>query len=132
MLDDVARVVKRPVEIGGWRLPAGVAVAPQIHLVHHREEIYAEPARFDPGRFVGRRINPYEFLPFGGGARRCLGMAFALYEMKVVLARVLARADLALASARPVRPVRRAITLAPSGGVRVVRRDRLNPRGLRP
>lgn len=122
VLDDVGRLVKQPVEIGGWRLPVGVAVAPQIHLVHHRAELYPEPDRFDPARFVGRRVNPYEFLPFGGGARRCLGMAFALYEMKVVLARVLGRADLALASDRPARPVRRAITLAPKGGVPVVLR----------
>jgi cytochrome P450 len=121
VLDDVGRLVKRPIEIGGWRLPAGVAVAPQIHLVHHREDLYPDPERFDPERFVGHRVNPYEFLPFGGGARRCLGMAFALYEMKVVLARVFARSELRLASARPVRPVRRAITLAPSGGVSVVR-----------
>ena len=120
VLDDVGRVVKRPVEIGGWRLPAGVAVAPQIHLVHHRADLYPDPDRFDPERFLGRRTSPYEFLPFGGGTRRCLGMAFALYEMKVVLARVLGRADLRLASRHPARPVRRAITLVPSGGVRVV------------
>lgn len=122
VLDDVGRIVKRPIEIGGWRLPAGVAVAAQIHLVHHREDIYPGPERFDPERFVGRRSDPYTFLPFGGGARRCLGMAFALYEMKVVLARVLALTDLRLASDRPARPVRRAITLAPSGGVPVMLR----------
>jgi cytochrome P450 len=120
VLDDVGRIVKQPIEIGGWRIPAGVAVAPQIHLVHHREDLYPEPERFDPDRFLRRRVSPYEFLPFGGGARRCIGMAFALYEMKVVLARVFGRTDLRLASARPARPVRRAITLVPSRGVPVI------------
>jgi cytochrome P450 len=120
VLDDVGRRVKQPIEIGGWRLPAGVVAAPQIYLVHHREDVWPDPYRFDPDRFLGRRASPYEFLPFGGGARRCIGMAFAIYEMKVVLARVFARTELRLASGGRVRAVRRAITLAPSGGLRVV------------
>lgn len=119
VLDDVGRVVKEPLEIAGWRLPAGVAVAPQIYLVQQREDLWPEPTRFDPERFLGKRTSPYEFLPFGGGVRRCLGMAFALYEMKVVLACVLSRTELRLVSTRPVRPKRRAITLAPADGVRV-------------
>ncbi|MEW6269685.1 MAG: cytochrome P450 [Thermodesulfobacteriota bacterium] len=121
VLDDVGRLVKKPVEIAGWRLPAGVAVAPQIHLVHHREDLWPEPARFDPERFVGARTSPYAFFPFGGGVRRCLGMAFALYEMKVVLACVIAGTELRLVARAPERAKRRAITLAPAGGVRVER-----------
>jgi cytochrome P450 len=120
VLPDVGRLARRPVEIGGWRLPAGVNVAPQIYLTHHRADLWPEPHRFDPERFHGRRPNPYAFLPFGGGARRCLGMAFALYEMKVVLAHVFARTDLAIAPDYVARPIRRAITLAPSGGVPIV------------
>jgi cytochrome P450 len=120
VLDDVGRLVKEPLEIGGWRLPAGVAAAPQIHLVHHRDDVWPEPDRFDPERFVGARVSPYAFLPFGGGVRRCLGMAFALYEMKVVLACVFGRTRLRLVRDRPARPTRRAITLAPAGGVRVL------------
>src|SRR6266446_1519364 len=72
------------------------------------------------GRFVGSRPSPYEFLPFGGGTRRCLGMAFALYEMKVVLAEVLRRVDLVRAPGYRRRMVRRAITFAPSEGMPVV------------
>jgi cytochrome P450 len=120
VLDDVGRLVKQPMEIGGWRVPAGVIAAPQIYLVHHRADLWPDPYVFDPERFVGRRMNPYEFLPFGGGARRCIGMGFALYEMKIVLARVFTRTQLRLVSRKEVRAVRRAITLAPARGLRVV------------
>jgi cytochrome P450 len=126
VLPDVGRMVRRPVEIGGWRLPAGLNVAPQIYLTHRRADLWPEPHRFDPERFYRRRISPYAFLPFGGGARRCLGMAFALHEMKVLLARVFARTDLEIASDYVARPIRRAITLAPSRGVAVILRARMN------
>jgi len=76
--------------------------------------------RFEPERFLGRRPTPYEFLPFGGGVRRCLGMAFATYEMKVVLAETLLRAELRAAPGKNVRLVRRGITFAPSAGMPVV------------
>jgi cytochrome P450 len=69
---------------------------------------------------VGKKTSPQEWFPFGGGIRRCIGMAFALYEMKMVLATVLARVDLRAAPGRPVVPERRAITLAPSRGMPVV------------
>ncbi len=120
VLDDVGRLVKKPLTIAGWHIPAGVAVAPQIALVHHREDLWPEPGRFDPTRFLGARTNPYTFFPFGGGVRRCLGMTFALYEMRVVLACVFSKTELRLVSQRPVRAKRRAITLAPADGVRVV------------
>jgi cytochrome P450 len=120
VLDDVGRMVQRPTEIGGWRLPAGVIAAPQIYLTHRRADLWPDPERFDPDRFHNRRVSPYTFFPFGGGVRRCLGMAFALYEMKVVLARLFTRTDLQVAPGYHARPVRRAITLAPSGGVPLV------------
>jgi cytochrome P450 len=121
----IGRVLDKPVRVGGWDLPAKTAVVCSIYLAHRRPEAYPEPERFDPERFLGTKLSPYEFLPFGGGVRRCIGMAFALYEMKMVLATVLSRAALRLANDRPIRAVRRAITLTPSGGMRVVlvRRD---------
>jgi cytochrome P450 len=70
-------------------------------------------------RFPGARPGPYGFLPFGGGVRRCLGMAFALYEMKVVLARVLSRVELRVVPGYRAQPVRRSVTLAPSRGMPV-------------
>jgi cytochrome P450 len=91
-----------------------------IYLAHRRAETYPEPERFRPERWPGARVDPHAWLPFGGGTRRCLGMAFALAEMKLVLATLRRRARLAPASDRPTRVVRRTITLAPSGGARAV------------
>ena len=75
---------------------------------------------FKPERFLKRQFSPYEYLPFGGGNCRCLGMAFAQYEMKLVLATILSRFQLSLISKHPVRPVRRGLTLAPPGGMQMV------------
>ena len=83
-------------------------------------ERWPEPERFRPERFLESKPTPYEFLPFGGGVRRCLGMAFALVEMKIVLAEVLTRVELRAAPGYQVRVVRRSVTLAPSEGMPVV------------
>jgi cytochrome P450 len=120
VISNIGRMLTVPARVGGHLLPAGVIAAPAIHLTHHRADLWPEPDRFHPERFLGLRPNPYAFLPFGGGARRCIGAAFATYEMKVVLARVLTRRALRRAPGSLVRPVRRNITLAPSGGVGVV------------
>ena len=116
----VGRMLKEPMRIGGLSLPAGVVAAPCIHLAHRRPDEWPDPERFEPERFLGRTSNPYTFFPFGGGVRRCLGMAFALYEMKIVLAQIVSRVELRPATARPVRAVPRSITLVPSGGMPVV------------
>lgn len=123
ILPMVARQVQEPVELQGHLIPEGVIVAPCIYLAHHRADVFHEPDRFRPERFLEREYSPHEYLPFGGGPRRCLGAALALHEMKIVLAAVLSRVELAAIGA-PVRPVRRTVTLAPSGGTRmqVVRR----------
>jgi cytochrome P450 len=114
------RLLKVPMRIGGRDLPAGVSVSAAIYSTHHRADLWPDPERFDPDRFLGTRPSPYTFFPFGGGERRCLGAAFASYEMKMVLAQVLSRASLALAPGYRMRPVLRAVTVAPSGGVPVV------------
>jgi len=116
----VARHLKKPSTIGGFELPAGAVAAACIYLVHHRPDLWPEPERFDPGRFVGKKPDPTHYFPFGGGTRRCLGMAFATYEMRIVLATILARVELAAAPGTPVKLVRRGITLAPSGGMPIV------------
>jgi cytochrome P450 len=120
VLPVVGRLLKRPMKIGGWDLPAGVAVIGSMYLAQRRAETYADPEVFDPDRFLKRKFSPNEMFPFGGGVRKCIGMAFALYEMKVVLATVLSRAKLSLAGPRPVVPVRRGVTLAPSEGLRII------------
>lgn len=121
----VGRRLKGPTRIGGLDLPAGAIVTPCIYLTHRRPDVWPEPARFDPDRFLATRPSPYEFLPFGGGMRRCLGMAFAVYEMQLVVARVVSRTILRLANDAPARMVRRNITLAPSDGVPVVLESRV-------
>ncbi len=115
----VGRILQRPARVGGYDLPAGVGVVCSIYLAQRRPDVYPDPERFDPDRFLGKKFSPNEFFPFGGGIRRCIGMAFALYEMKMVLARVVMRTTLALDRRRPVRVVRRSITMTPSDGLRV-------------
>jgi cytochrome P450 len=116
----VWRRLQRPLRIGGRDLPAGVNAAACIYLVHRRGDVWSHPDRFLPDRFLDARPSPYEFLPFGGGVRRCIGMAFALFEMRVVLARMLRRFEVRPAPGPRVRTVRRNITLTPSGGMPVV------------
>ncbi|MEH1967129.1 cytochrome P450 [Nostoc sp.] len=114
------RVVQEPVELLGHPLEPGTVLLPSIYLTHQREDLYPQPKEFQPERFVERQFSPYEFLAFGGGARRCIGEALALFEMKLVLATVLSRYHLALVDRRPERPQRRGFTLAPSSGVKMV------------
>lgn len=117
VIPDVGRLVSWPIRIGGYELPAGVIAVPSIDLTHRNPEVWPEPEKFRPERFLERRPGPYEFFPFGGGIRRCIGMSFALFEIKIVLARVLSRCDLRLAPGYRPRMKRRAITIAPSRGV---------------
>ena len=118
--DGVGRLLKKPTRLGRLYLPAGAGASPSTYLVHRHPDLWPEPEQFRPERFVGARPSPYTFFPFGGGVRRCLGAAFATYEMKVVLAEVLSRAQLRVAPGYRPHVVRRAVTLAPSGGVPVV------------
>ena len=115
----VARVLQQPMKLGGVELPAGTPVAPAIYLVHQRESLYPEPRRFRPERFLAFKPAPSEWLPFGGGLRRCIGAAFAIYEMKMVLASVLPRVDARLAREH-VRVARRGVTITPGGGLPIV------------
>lgn len=115
----VGRILQERMTLGGFDLPAGTPIACSIYLAHRRPEVYPEPARFRPERFLGTKFTPAELFPFGGGIRRCIGMAFALYEMKMVLAEVIRGARLELAGDGPVKVTRRSITLTPSGGTRV-------------
>ena len=120
VIPDVMRIVKAPIRIGSHDIPVGVGVAPNIYAAHHRADTWGDPYVFRPDRFLGTKPGPYEFFPFGGGMRRCLGAAFALYEMKVVLSTLLARTELAIAPGYRLRVVRRNITWAPSDGMPVV------------
>ncbi|MBN3926204.1 cytochrome P450 [Nostoc sp. NMS4] len=114
------RLVKSPLEIADYKFDPGIILVPCIYLSHHREDLYPNSKEFQPDRFLERQFTPAEFLPFGGGNRRCIGMAFALFEMKLVLATVLSNWQMKLADTKPVLPIRKNVVLAPGGGVPMV------------
>ena len=114
------RLVKSPFELMGYNLEPGTIVIPCIYLTHHREDLYPDSQQFKPERFLERQFSPTEFVPFGGGNRRCIGMAFALFEMKLVLANVLSNWNMELADNQPVQPARKGALLGPGGGVKMV------------
>lgn len=118
----VVRHVARPCRLGSLALERGAVVAPVAWLAQRHPAAWPEPERFEPQRFLEGGVRPWAWFPFGGGSRTCVGMAFAMEEIKVVLARVLARTELELAPGYVARVVRRSVTFAPSRGVPVVRR----------
>ena len=118
------RLVKQPVEVGGWRYEPGACLVANAYLVHHDPAIYPDPYAFRPERFLDSPPGTYTWIPFGGGRRRCLGASFALVEMKVVLRALLSRARIESAGAGRERSRRRSITLSPGKGALVVLRDR--------
>jgi cytochrome P450 family 135 len=124
---DVARKLTRPLSIGGYDLPAGQLVLASITGIHAREDVYADAAAFRPERFLGQPPGTYEWIPFGGGVRRCLGAAFAQEEMRIVLREIATRAQLRPARPRDERPRMRNVTIAPEHDGRVVLEVPLRP-----
>jgi cytochrome P450 len=116
---DVGRILKEPVELAGYRLPAGVMVAPGIGLVHSSSAQYPQPDRFDPDRMVGAATGPTTWLPFGGGNRRCLGATFAMIELRLVLREVLRRVELSTTTSAGERQRVKHVILVPHRGARI-------------
>jgi cytochrome P450 family 110 len=114
------RMTKEPLQLAGYDFDTGTILIPCIYLAHQRESVFAKPKQFLPERFMEQKFSPSEYLPFGGGDRGCIGLAFSMFEMKLVLATILARFELAPLPQPPVKPIRRGITIVPSGGVPVV------------
>ena len=117
---DVARKLAAPARIGGYELPAGSFVVPAIASLHRREDVFPQPEEFRPERFLGGRAENYAWIPFGGGVRRCVGAAFAEFEMRIVLREFVTRAALRAPDPSPEKVRLRNITLAPQHGTRVV------------
>jgi cytochrome P450 len=117
IVTDVIRLLRKPLRLGAWEIPPGVAVSVASVAIHADPSLYPEPDAFRPERFLGKKPSPFELLPFGGGHRRCIGAAFSDYEMRVVLATLLTELDLELESAREEPAVRRNITVGPARGV---------------
>jgi cytochrome P450 len=116
---DVARRLTAPAEIGGYQLPKGSFVMAAIAALHYREDLFPQPQEFRPERFTEGKADNYAWIPFGGGVRRCIGAAFAEYEMRVVLREFVSRAELSAPDPRPEKVRVRNITLAPGKGTRV-------------
>ena len=121
----IGRRVKVPWRLGEYAVAADTAVAVSILLVHHREDVYPQPFEFRPERFLGgRKPGTYEWIPFGGGIRRCLGAALAMAEQRVVLEAMARRLDLEAEDPAPERAVHRNVTMIPSRGARVIIRSK--------
>jgi cytochrome P450 len=122
------RVANRSVEMGSYQIQPSTIVLGSIYLAHRRPEVYPDPESFRPQRFIERSFSPYEYLPFGGGSRRCIGMAFAQYEMRLVLHTLLSSACLELADNRAAHPVRRGLTSGASPVELVVKEIKADPK----
>jgi cytochrome P450 len=120
----VGRRVRLPWRIGDYGVPKNSPVLVSILLLHHDEELYPEPFEFRPERFIGRKPGTYEWIPFGGGIRRCLGAALAMAEQRVVLEATARRLDLEPADPEPERALHRNVTMIPARGAQVIIRAR--------
>lgn len=121
----VGRRVAVAWRLGRYGVPPDTPVAVSIRLLHHREDVYPEPNAFRPERWMGRKPGTYEWIPFGGGTRRCLGAALAMAEQRVVLSAMARQLDVEAAHPEPERPKHRNVTMIPARGGRVVVRARL-------
>lgn len=119
IVTEVLRFLARPLQLGDYLLPAGMAVAPCTVLAHYNPDVYPDPDEFRPERFIERTYSPFEYMPFGGGHRRCIGAAFSAFEMAIVMGTLLKQFEFELLERNSVVPKRRNITLGPSTGVRI-------------
>jgi cytochrome P450 family 135 len=119
------RELREPAGLGGYELEAGTIVMAAISLTHTRPDLYPEPYAFRPERFLEGEAETYSWIPFGGGTRRCIGAAFAQFEMRVALETILRSCELRPGSDRPERAVRRNVTLSPAGGTLAVLEGRI-------
>ena len=120
----VMRELQEPATVGGRTLPRGVTVSPSIILAHRAPAAYPSPGDFDPGRFLGEVPTPTTWLPFGGGARRCIGASFAMMEGEVILRQVLSRYRLDPVGSGREWPRARNVTLYPWRHARLELRPR--------
>ena len=120
-----ARILTKPMSIMEYDFQADTALMISIYSLHHREDLYPNPKKFNPTRFLEKTYSAYEYIPFGGGNRRCIGSALALLEMKLVTATILSHFQLALTNNHPLLPVRRGLTIAPPASFKMVVKNRI-------
>ena len=114
------RVNNKSLKLAGREIPPQTVLLGSIYSTHHREDLYPQPHEFKPERFLTRQFSPFEFLPFGGGARRCIGSAFAMLEMKLALAKILSRWELELVDKRDIHAKRRGLVTAPERPIQLL------------
>lgn len=119
-VNSFARIANQDMEIMGRKFAAETAFMINIYGTHHREDLYPNSKQFKPERFLERQYSSSEFIPFGGGARLCLGYALAMLEMKLVIAAIASKYNLKLADNKPIKPVRHGIVITPSNGIPLV------------
>jgi cytochrome P450 len=124
----VMRRLVEPMQIDEHTVPAGTIVAPCVYLTHLRDDLYPEPLAFRPERFLDGRVGTYTWIPFGGGARRCVAASFAPLEMRRVIKTVLQEVDLRSAETGEVNATRSSVSFAPQGGAMVIATRRSSPR----
>jgi cytochrome P450 family 110 len=133
IVTDVLRVCREPITLGGrWTVPRGDVIAVMLIAILKDPRVFPEPDRFRPERFLERKFSVSEFLPFGGGARRCLGAAFAEAELALAIAELVTHWELELESAEPERAKRRNVTMGPARGVRLRVKGARSPSFPRP
>jgi len=113
------RVLRQPMALAGYSFAAGTALMPATYIIHQRPDLYPEPKQFRPERFWEHQYAPHEYLPFGGGHRRCIGSALAMMELKLSIATLLQEFELTLPNPRPLLPARRGLTLAPPASMKL-------------
>lgn len=124
IVTETLRKLKEPMSLGEFQIPAGYAVVPATVLAHYNPDIYPNPDQFNPERFLDKSYSPFVYMPFGGGHRRCIGAAFATYEMMMVLGTMLKHFDFQQIEAKDVVPKRRNVTMGPSSEVPLIIRKR--------
>lgn len=124
----ISRAAIAPDEVAGERIGAGAMVVIAPYVLHRHRRLWQKPDEFDPARFMPvqrKTIERYAYLPFGAGARGCIGLVFALQEAILAVARITANFDLAPVAGHQVWPVHR-VTLRPRGGLPMVKHGRVS------
>ncbi len=111
---EVVRMLAKPLRLGEYEIPAGLNVAACTAVLHMNPELYPDPEHFRPERFLEKHYSGFEFIPFGGGDRICIGNHFGVFEVKIVLATLLSRGRFILLDKEPVRVKRRGFLMGPS------------------
>ena len=120
----VGRRIHVPWQLGEVGVEAGAPITMSILLLHHREDLYPDPFAFRPERWVNHKPGTYEWIPFGGGIRRCPGASLAMTEQRIVLEAMARRLDLEAVDGAPEHAVHRNVTMIPGDGARVIIRER--------